>query len=402
VPNKGTKSQLALCNTLHAPSVAYTLVSLGALDQEEYHFRLGDGRLEIVSPEGERVGQIPRTQQRLYKVDRAPESAHVAEIVSVMELHHCMGHIAVASARKLVESGAVTGVELEPNSQELACIFARATRLPVPKFHISPPSKSFGDQIHTDVWGPASISTRQGRRYFITFTDDSDATRFTITYLMHTKDVALEAYKSSEVWAITQGHCKAIKVLRSDRGSEYLGDAFNAHLEAAGTARKLTLHDTPQLTGAAERLNRTLLERIRAFAHGSGLPKSPWGEALRHAVWLKNRTATRALDSKTPFEVLYGRPPDLSDLRVWGCQIWVHNPDGSKLDVRARRARWLGFDVDGRAYRVYWPGPGTDCIERHVYFATSALSEGVETLIHALRGEQADAPTAHTTSLTPE
>ena len=28
---KGTKSELALCNTFHAPSVAYTLVSLGAL-----------------------------------------------------------------------------------------------------------------------------------------------------------------------------------------------------------------------------------------------------------------------------------------------------------------------------------------------------------------------------------
>ena len=51
---------------------------------------------------------------------------------------------------------------------------------------------------------------------------------------------------------------------------------------------------------ASQVLNRTLLERIRAFAHGSGLPKSLWGEALRHAVWLKNRTGTRALDGKTP------------------------------------------------------------------------------------------------------
>ena len=62
VPNKGTKSKLALCNTLHTSSIAYTLVSLGALDSEGYHFRLGDGRLETISPEGERVGQIPRKQ----------------------------------------------------------------------------------------------------------------------------------------------------------------------------------------------------------------------------------------------------------------------------------------------------------------------------------------------------
>ena len=368
---------------------------------EGYHFHIGDRRLEIDSPEGEQVGQVPLTQQRLYKVAR-PEYANAVEPLSVMELHRRMGHIAVASARKLVESGAVTGVELDPNSQEHdcdACIFACATRLPVPKVRISPPAQSFGDHIHTDVWGPASISTRQGRRYFVTFTDD--ATRFTISYLLRTKDQALEAYKSFEAWAITQGHCKAIKVLRSDRGGEYLSDAFNAHLAAAGTARKLTVHDTPQLNGVVERLNRTLLERIRAFAHGSGLPKSLWGEALRHAVWLKNRTVTRALDGKTPFEALYGRPLDLSGLRVWGCQVWVHDPDGSKLDVRARKARWLGFDVDARAHRVYWPGPGTVTVERNVYFAASALSEGEDSYLPTLRGEQSDTSTTPTTSSPP-
>ena len=73
--------------------------------------------------------------------------------------------------------------------------------------------------------------------------------RFTISYLMRMKDEVLEAYKSFEVWAITQKHCKAIKVLHSDRGGEYLSDAFNAHLAAAGTARKLMVHDTPQLNG---------------------------------------------------------------------------------------------------------------------------------------------------------
>jgi hypothetical protein len=93
-----------------------------------------------------------------------------------------------------------------------------------------------------------------------------DATRFTITYLMRTKDVALEAYKSFEAWAITQGHCKTIKVLRSDRRGKYLSDAFNVHLKVAGTARKLTVHDTPQLNGMAERLNRMLLADLRLCA----------------------------------------------------------------------------------------------------------------------------------------
>ena len=404
VPNGGTESELTLHGALYAPSVSYTLVSIAALDEEGYHAHIGAGHLDLTSPQGDRIGHIPRTQKRLYKVVHALDSANAVEPVSIMELHRRLGHIAVESARKLVTSGAIVGVELDPGSHEAdcdACIFARATRLPIPKVRIRPPAQNFGDEIHTDVWGPATIATRQNRRYFITFTDD--ATRYTTTFLLRTKDEALEAYKMFEAWAVTQHHCRAIKVLRSDRGGEYLSKAFNQHLAKAGTARKLTTHDTPQLNGIAERLNRTLLERIRAFTHMSGLPKSLWGEALRQATWLKNRTATRALDGKTPFEALYGRPPDLSALRSWGAHVLVHNANGSKLNVRAREARWLGLDVDAKAHRIYWPGMGNVTVERNVYFGTEAESaplEGEEEDLPVADGEQAaDPPTP--TSLTP-
>src|SRR5258707_9410370 len=133
---------------------------------------------------------------------------------------------------------------------------------------------------------------------------------------MRTKDEALEAYKSYKAWATMQQHCRAIKVLHSDQGGEYLSKDFDQHLAKSGTARKLTAHNTLQLNGIAERLNRTLLEQICAFTHTSGLPKSLWGKALRHATWLKNQMATRSLDRKTPFEALYSRPPDLSAIRT--------------------------------------------------------------------------------------
>ena len=351
MPNGGTESELTLHGALHTPSVSYTLVSIAALDEEGYHTHIGAGHLDLTSPQGNQISHIPCTQGRLYKVVHVLDSANSVKPVSIMELHYRMGHIAVESARKLVTSSAVVGVELDTNSPETdceVCIFAHATRLPIPKVRISPPAQDFRDEVHTDVWGPATIATCQNRRYFVTFTDD--ATWYTTTFLLHTKDEALEAYKMFEAWAVTQHHCQAIKVLRSDRGGEYLSEVFNQHLQKAGTVRKLTTHDTPQLNGIAEHLNRTLLERIRAFTHTSSLPKSLWGEALRQATWLKNRTATRALNGKTPFEALYSQPPDLSALRTWGTPVLVHNASGSKLNVRAREARWLGLDVDTKAH----------------------------------------------------
>ena len=255
-----------------------------------------------------------------------------------------------------------------------ACIFSHATQHAIPKVRISPPAQNFGDEVHTDVWGPSHTPTKQGWHYFISFTND--ATRYTICFLLRTKDQALGAYKSFEAWALNQHHCNGIKVLRSDCGGEYLSSAFDMHLAAAGTARMLTPHNTPQLNGVAERLNCTLLERVRAFTHESGLPKTLWGKALRHVIWLKNHTATCALDGKTPFEALYGHPPDLSNLRLRGCPVWVHSADRSKLDVCAWQAKWIGLDVDTCAHRVYWPGAGKVGVECNVYFGSSAPLEG--------------------------
>jgi len=90
------------------------------------------------------------------------DSANAIEPMSVMELHRRLGHIAVESTKKLVSSGAVVGIELDTDSQEVdcdTCIYARATRLPIPKVRISPQAQNFGDEIHTDIWGLATIAT---------------------------------------------------------------------------------------------------------------------------------------------------------------------------------------------------------------------------------------------------
>jgi len=398
-PVNGRKSVLYLYYVLYVPSISYTLVSLGALDEEGFMSHIGDRHLRLTSPSGELIANVTCNASRLYKYERSPEYAHAVELLSVMELHHRLGHISVASTRKLIEIGAVKGIKLNPDVPESdckACIFARATRIPVPKPRISVPALSFGDEIHTDVWGPARIATAKKKRYFVTFMDD--ATRFTVIYLIPTKDKAFKYYKFFEAWAIAQKHCIGIKTLRSDRGGEYLSNAFDEHLAAAGTAQQLTVHDTPQLNGIAEHLNQMLLERIQALRHLTGLPEFLWGEALHHATWLKNHMATRTLDNKMPFEVLFGSPPDLSRLQRWGCNVWVHDDSGSKLDARTREGRWLGFDVDSWAHRVYWPKPGTVTIEHNVYFTSAAPFEGEQLNIPIVSSKQTAAPDTPSTS----
>jgi hypothetical protein len=284
-PNRSCESTLTLLHALYAPSVTNTLVSLRALDEKGYQTHIGNRCLRITSPCGNSVAEILRNTCHLYKVIHILESANAAELVSAMELHHCLGHISITSTCKLIQSGAIKGIILDPNAPEMdckACIYACATRVPISKPRTSILSQNFGDKIHTDVWGPASTSTVKGRRYFITFMDD--ATRYTIVYLLRTKDQVLKSYKSFEAWAIAQQHCNGIKVLCSNHGGEYLSNDFDEHLAAAGMARHLTIHDTPQLNGIAEWLNQTLLKHVHALWHEAGLPKMLWGKALRHTT----------------------------------------------------------------------------------------------------------------------
>ena len=101
-------------------------------------------------------------------------------------------------------------------------------------------------------------------------------------------------------------------------GSEYLGKEFTLHLKSRGTEQKLTVHDTPQHNGVAERCNQTIVEWIHALLHSSGLLKNLWGEAARHVVWLMNCTLTKAVDGMMPYEAAFGKKPDLRHECEWG------------------------------------------------------------------------------------
>ena len=129
------------------------------------------------------------------------------------------------------------------------------------------------------------------------------------------------------------------------------------------------MHDTPEHNGVAERLNRTILEKVRAMFHESGLPKFLWAEVTVHVVYLKNRTWTRTIGNTTPYKILNGRKPNVANLQPWGCKVRVHDTSGSKLDGRSKIGQWMGFDVETKdGHCIYWPEKRMVTVERSVKF----------------------------------
>jgi transposase InsO family protein len=124
---------------------------------------------------------------------------------------------------------------------------------------MAPLARFFGEEVHSDVWGPSPVTSIGGRKYYITFTDDY--TRYTWAQTLKAKSDAITAYKSFAAWARTQ-HSAVIRQLRSDQGGEYMSNNLKGFLQEQGTEQRLMTHDTPQHNGIAESLNRCLLERV--------------------------------------------------------------------------------------------------------------------------------------------
>nr|GEV14582.1 hypothetical protein [Tanacetum cinerariifolium] len=124
------------------------------------------------------------------------------------------------------------------------------------------------------------------------------------------------------------------KAIRSDRRGEYLSREFVNRMKSCSIVSKLTAPYTSQHNRVSERRNRTLLDMVRSMINLTTLPKSFWGYALETAARILNMVPTKKVD-RTPYEIWLGKAPELSYLRVWGCEALVKRDTSDKLDSRS-------------------------------------------------------------------
>ena len=88
-----------------------------------------------------------------------------------------------------------------------------------------------------------------------------------------------------------------------------------------------------------------MVECARSMIKGKNLSNSFWVEAINTVVYLKNRSPTRCLDHKTPFEALYDFKPTVNNLRIFGCKDFAHIPKENmkKLDAKAITCIFIGY-----------------------------------------------------------
>jgi len=89
------------------------------------------------------------------------------------------------------------------------------------------------------------------------------------------------------------------------------------------------------------------------------VPSEFWGEAICTAVYVLNRAPTKALNNKTPFESWFGRKPNVSHLRIFGCtaSVKLTGPSLSKLSDRSRKMVFIGYEAGTKGCSMIPPLP---------------------------------------------
>jgi hypothetical protein len=103
----------------------------------------------------------------------------------------------------------------------------------------------------------------------------------------------------------------------------------------------------------------------RALLMQRGMPAVFWGEAVVTAVYILNRSPTKALNGRTPYEAWHGRKPAVVfDCLAFGKELGHIG----KLDDRSTLGVFIGYADDSKVYRILYPGTQRVRTTRDVVF----------------------------------
>ncbi|KAG8501480.1 hypothetical protein CXB51_003989 [Gossypium anomalum] len=320
-----------LSDVRYVPELKRNLISLSTLDSKGYRYTAESGVLKIskgslVVMKGQRkTAKLYVLQGSTVTGDAAVASSSLSDDDITKLWHMRLGHMSENGMVELSKRGLLDGQGICKLNFCEHCVFGKQKRVRFTRgIHNT---KETLEYIHSDLWGPSRVPSRDG---------------------------------------------KTDKYLRTDNGLEFCSDEFNRLCKSEGTVRHLTVRHTPQQNGVAERMNRTIMEKVRCMLSNANLPKSFWAEAASTACFLINRSPSVAIEKKTPQEVWSGNPANYSDLKIFGCPAYAHVNNG-KLEPRSIKCVFLGYKAGVKGYKLWCPENRKVVISRDVVFDETAM-----------------------------
>ena len=139
------------------------------------------------------------------------------------------------------------------------------------------------------------------------------STRWSHVCLLATRNVAFSILLAQIIQLRANFPDYQIKRIRLDNAGEFTSQVFNDYCMSIGITVEHPVAHVHTQNGLAESLIKMLLMK-------SSLPSSAWGHAILHAAALIRLRPT-ADHKYSPLQLVSGREPNLSHLKVFGCAI---------------------------------------------------------------------------------
>ncbi|GAA0141050.1 hypothetical protein LIER_02285 [Lithospermum erythrorhizon] len=260
------------------PKLKSNLLSVGQFQEKGLTVLFKHESCSIYHPSRGEIIKIVMSKNRMFAVSTDNIKNQEGECLQVtiddqaILWHQRYGHLHFKGLKTLRDKEMVTGLPSFKTHEIICadCLNGKQTRQAIPKKSNWRASKIL-ELIHSDICGPINPTSNSGKRYFLTFIDDFSRKGW--VYLLINKSEALSCFKEfKSMVEKDSGH--VIKGLRTDRGGEYLSEAFKEYCKEHGIKRQLTTAYTPQQNGVAERRNRTIMNMVRSLLSAKKMPNS--------------------------------------------------------------------------------------------------------------------------------
>lgn len=353
-----TNKVLELNDVQVTPGICANLLSVAKLVLKNFEVIFNKNGCKIINGKGEVIA-TGRFENMLFKLNTQADCAYaVMKSDNIRLWHRRLGHVSLGNMSFL-------NLSVPSNIKCKICIKGKQARNAFTNVGTRANKKL--ELVHSDVCGPIQVNSLGGAKYFVSFIDD--CTRKVFIYTLKNKNEVLKCLTDFKAFAEKQTE-NNMKMIRTDGGGEYVSKLFSDFCDKNGIIHQKTTPYTPQQNGVAERMNRTLLDRVRCMLLDSNLPRYFWAEALSTATRIVNFVPCKATGEKSPEYLWSNREPDLNTLKVFGCTAFAHIPSQKrkKLDDKGVECIFVGYSETSKAYRLYNKGKKNIIVSRDVNF----------------------------------
>ncbi|CAA7059283.1 unnamed protein product [Microthlaspi erraticum] len=354
-----------LNNVRYVPNLRRNLISTGTLDKLGYTHEGKDGVVSFYKNKKFALRGV--LKNGLYILDGrtvVSESCNAEVTKAKTDLWHSrLGHMSLNNMKILSGKGLLEKNDVKDLSFCENCVMGKSKKL---SFNVGKHNtKDALDYVHADLWGSPNVTpSLSGKQYFLSIIDDK--TRKVWLMFLKTKDETFDKFCDWKELVENQ-ISKKLKVLRTDNGLKFCNSRFDEYCKRHGIERHRTCTYTPQQNGVAERMNRTVMEKVRCMLDESGLGEAFWAEAASTTAYLINRSPASAIDHNVPEQLWLNKKPGYKHLRRFGSVAYVHQDQG-KLKPRALKGVFLGYPPGTKGYKIWLLDVEKCVISRNVIF----------------------------------